>query len=160
MVQNIAGQSHHCFSFSPSTRFFLSSPVAALQRMLAGSLFNKEDSLFQDKFQRGSPLIDSVARKYLKTVSLLLDLPKMLTFHDFRRGGVTWAFRGGVPIQEIQAQGIWCSDCLWRYIVTHLSLFPSLFYFSDAPVFLATHTWHLGLFSPYFRYIAISILMF
>ena len=38
----------------------------------------------------------------LKSVSTL---PRPLTFHDFHRGGASWAFLRGVPIQEIQAQG-------------------------------------------------------
>ena len=38
-------------------------------------------------------------------VSTLLGLPRPLTFCDFCRGGASWAFSRGVPIQEIQAKG-------------------------------------------------------
>ena len=62
------------------------------------------------------PLTDSMARKHLKQVSLALSLCKPLTFYDFRRAGASWAFQHGVPIQAIQAQGTWTSQCVWRYV--------------------------------------------
>ena len=40
-------------------------------------------------------LTDSRARKLLKQVSQILDLPKAVTFHDFRRGGASWPFLEG-----------------------------------------------------------------
>ena len=61
-------------------------------------------------------LTDSMARKHLKRVCTLLGPTKHYTFHDFHRGGATWVFRHGVPIQDIQAQGTWSSQCVWRNI--------------------------------------------
>ena len=62
------------------------------------------------------PLTDSMASKHLKQVSTALSLCKTLTFHDFRRAGASWAFQHGVPIQDIQAQGTWTSQCVWIYV--------------------------------------------
>ena len=92
-------------------------PVRALREMLDRIPSNQDSAFFQ--IPHGhiyKPLTDSAARKHLKSVSTLLALPKSLTFHDFRRGGVSWAFSHGVPVQEIQAPGTWTSDCVWRYI--------------------------------------------
>ena len=92
-------------------------PVAALQNIIHPSSLPNQP-LFQIQSSRGiTPLTDSVARKHLKQLSIALNTPKMLTFHDFRRAGATWAFRAGVPVQDIQAQGIWSSSCVWRYII-------------------------------------------
>ena len=64
------------------------------------------------------PLTDSAARKHLKKVSTVLQLPTPLTFHLFRRSGTTWAFQHGVPMQDIMSHGTWTSDCVWRYVST------------------------------------------
>ena len=40
-------------------------PVTALLTMLCGCQHKKDEPFFQDKFQRGTPLTDSVARKHL-----------------------------------------------------------------------------------------------
>ena len=88
-------------------------PVAALCGMLEFVPGSCDQPLFQ--FFTGSnlsPLTDSVARRHLKAACQKLQLEKLLTFHDFRRGGATWAFRRGVPIQDSQAQGTWSSECV------------------------------------------------
>ena len=92
-------------------------PVSAIKAMLSMRQSQTDQPLFQ--VHSGGPwkvLTDSVARKHLKRVSSILDLPRSLTFHNFRRGGATWAFLKGVPIQQIQAQGTWSSSCVLRYI--------------------------------------------
>ena len=68
------------------------------------------------------PLTDSYACKHLKKVSKILKFSKSITFYDFRRGGSTWAFRHGVPIQDNQAQGTLSSSCVWRCI----NIYPAL----------------------------------
>ena len=68
-------------------------PVSALISMLQ-THHSPDDPLFQITTSRGrSPLTDSVARKHLKQISTMLNSRKILTFHDFRRAGATWAFR-------------------------------------------------------------------
>ena len=117
MVQNNAGQAfsfnynHSCLGFLPLC------PVRALNAMCSVFLATSNKPLFLYSRQ-GSflPLTDAMARKHLKKVSKLLQFPRHFTFHDFRRGGATWAFRHGVSIQDIQAQGTWSSDAVWRYI--------------------------------------------
>ena len=92
-------------------------PWRALKDMFNHIALDQDFPLFQVPSRDGViPLTDSVARKHLKDVSRLLGFPKTFTFHDFRRGGATWAFRHGVPLQDIQAQGTWSSSCVWRYI--------------------------------------------
>ena len=78
---------------------------------------DKESPLFQIPVGGSlTPLTDSMARKHLKQVSTALALVKPLTCHDFRRAGASWAFQHGVPIQDIQAQGTWTSQCVWRCV--------------------------------------------
>ena len=91
-------------------------PVSTLSDMLQVQT-SLDDPLFHIQTSRGiTPLTDSVSRKHLKQVSIILNTPKILTFHDFRRAGATRAFRAGIPIHDIQAQGTWSSDCVWCYI--------------------------------------------
>ena len=92
-------------------------PIKALVTMLTASGQDPNLPLFQVFRPAGQvPLTDSVARKHLSSVCHMLPLPKVLTFHDFRHGGGgTWAFRHGVPIQDIQVQGTWSSSAVWRY---------------------------------------------
>ena len=92
-------------------------PWRALRDMLDATSPLQDLPLFQVPSSDGQiPLTDSVARKHLKDVSRCLGFHKSFTFHDFRHGGATWAFRHGVPLQDIQAQGTWSSSCVWRYI--------------------------------------------
>ena len=73
------------------------------------------------------PLTDSRGRKHLKGISAALGLQKSLTFftlpYDFGRAAASWAVHHGVSLQNIQAQGTWSLQCVWRYI--HLPLSSS-----------------------------------
>ena len=92
-------------------------PVKALREMLDYIPSSQDAPLCQIPHGHSyKPLTDSVARKHLKSISTLLALPRSLTFNDFRRGGASWPFSCGVPVQDSQAQGTWISDCVWRYI--------------------------------------------
>ena len=92
-------------------------PVQAVRHMLAAYPDHDNAPLFQ--IPSGSsliPLTDSKARKHLKNISLLLQITPTLTFHMFRKGGTTWAFNHGVPIENIMQHGTWSSQTVWRYI--------------------------------------------
>ena len=106
-------------------------PHQALKAMLHHVPGSSNDPLFQvPKSGAFVPLTDSAARKHLKKVSTVLQLPTPLTFHLFRRYGTTWAFQQGVPIQDIMCHGTWTSDCVWRYVSTlpqHLQPVASTF---------------------------------
>ena len=78
------------------------------------------------------PLTDSLARKHLNDVCRLLQMKNPVTFHDFRRGGTSWAFQNGVPLEQIMKHGTWRSDAVWSY----LSSAPTL----HSPVSLAFRT--------------------
>ena len=83
-------------------------PIIALKTMLSLRAPQTNELWFQLQSDgHWKVLTDSVVRKHLKHVYAILQLPRSLTFHDFRRWGATWAFLRGVPIQQIQAQGTW-----------------------------------------------------
>ena len=98
-------------------------PVKALNLMLSHIPQVKDDPLFQiPTLGHILPLTDSQARKHLQSVCQHLNLVRRVTFHDFRRGGVTWPFRHGVSVEHIQVQGTWSSQCVWHYIQLPLFL--------------------------------------
>ena len=100
-------------------------PVAALRSLLLLLPGEPNDPLFQIyRVHAQVPLMDSVARRHLHTVSNALHLSPHLTFHDFRRSGATWAFHHGVPLSQIMHHGTWRSDSVWKYI-NDLSTKPS-----------------------------------
>ena len=81
-------------------------PIAALNRMIRLYPVSDNEPLFGVPRAQGLvPLTDSVARNHLKDISLHLGLLKMLTFHDFRRAGASWAFQNGVPLEHIMKHG-------------------------------------------------------
>ena len=93
-------------------------PVTALSNLLALTPKGSNNPLFQIKVhQTWVPLTDSKVRRHL---ALLLSKLKLgdagYTFHTFRRSGATFAFNNNVALQNIQKQGTWTSDCVWRYI--------------------------------------------
>ena len=98
-------------------------PRAALKALKKLYPMSDHSSLFQYHGPNGwSPLIDSKARKGLKSINVQLGLnPSHFTFHSFRRSGATFAFNAHVPIQNIKRHGTWTSDCIWRYIQADLS---------------------------------------
>ena len=105
-------------------------PIKALRTMFQKIPGADNDPLFLVPKPRGLvPLTDSVARKHLKDVCRLLQVPNPITFHDFRRGGASWAFQNGVPLAHIMKHGTWRSDAVWSY----LSSAPTL----HSPVSLA-----------------------
>ena len=93
-------------------------PRAAIKDLKKLYPFSDKSPLFQHCGPSGwSPLIDSEARKVLKSINVQLGLnPSHFTFHSFRRSGATFAFNAHVPIQSIKRHGTWTSDCIYRYI--------------------------------------------
>ena len=93
------------------------SPIMALRTMFATFKGTDNSPVFLIPRNKGLvPLTDSVARKHLKDISKALSLSKVLTFHDFRRGGAAWAFSQGVPLEHIMKHGTWKSDAVWTYL--------------------------------------------
>ena len=91
-------------------------PRTALKALKKLYPMSDHSSLFQYYGPNGwSPLIDSKARKVLKSINVQLGLnPSHFTFHSFQRSGTTFAFNVHVPIQNIKRHGTW--TCIWRYI--------------------------------------------
>ena len=65
-------------------------PIKALEATMQKIPASDNDPLFLIPKTKGLvPLTDSVARKHLKDVCCLLNLEKLVTFHDFWRGGAS-----------------------------------------------------------------------
>ena len=120
------------------------------------------DPLFQIQTKSGfTPLTDSVGRKHLKQISLVLNTSKSLTCHDFRRAGANLSLKcsnSGYP-----GTG-YLVICVWRYI--HLlpsmsSRVSSTFICMMLPFLLLLGTWgFLHLPSIYMAVTHILILLF
>ena len=93
-------------------------PVKALHTLLAITPGDRNKPLFQiKKSTKWLPLTDSRLRKNLALILASLQLQDSnITFHAFRRSGATLAFNSSVPLQDIQSQGTWTSEWVWRYI--------------------------------------------
>ena len=97
-------------------------PILALKVMFHRFQGNDNSPVFVILRRKGLvPLTDSVARKHLKDISRALCLDKVLTFHDFRRGGAAWAFSHGVPLEHIMKHGTWKSDAIWTYLFSSVT---------------------------------------
>ena len=78
-------------------------PIAALNRMILRYPASNNDPLFiLPRNTYHIPLTDSITRKHLKSVSKILNISPPLTFHAFRRAGVSWAFQNGAPLEFIK----------------------------------------------------------
>jgi hypothetical protein len=40
----------------------------------------------------------------------------LFSYHSFRRGGATWAFRSGVPGELVKVHGDWVSEAYLKYL--------------------------------------------
>ena len=93
-------------------------PVHAISNALALSPKGPNLPLFQVKSDSDwVPLTDTKVRRHLNLILSELKLAVAgFTFHIFRHSGATFAFSNNVHLQNIQKQGTWMSDCVWRYI--------------------------------------------
>ena len=67
------------------------SPAKALHLLLQSTAGDSNAPFYQICRSHGLiPLTDSVAGRYLRTLSKAVNLSRHLTFHDFRRSGATW----------------------------------------------------------------------
>ena len=94
-------------------------PVTALHIMLSSPvtyIVNKNSPLFADP-QTGYTLTEGKVRTHLAQVLNIIGLPPhFITFHSFRRSGVTWAFNHNVQLQHLKVHGGWRSDAIWAYL--------------------------------------------
>ena len=66
---------------------------------------------------RQGPLTEKRLRERMALVLARMKLSNEgLTFHSFRRTGVTITFSNNVPLQAIRAHGAWASDAAWQYV--------------------------------------------
>ena len=96
-------------------------PVTALKHMLAIVPGYQDDPLFSICRQGcWVPLTDSIVRKHLKRITRMLGWEHMqITFHTFRRSGVSWAFQHGVPIYAIKTRHMEFRLCIAIYSYTY-----------------------------------------
>ena len=93
-------------------------PVTALVEMLKHNLGGNNAPLFNIPFST-SPVTQSQVRNALATILQYLKFPQnYLTFHSFRRSGVTLSFNNDVSIQNLKVHGGWRSDAIWTYLKT------------------------------------------
>jgi len=96
-------------------------PVEALQECAKLSRTEEEKGLvFASRRGRGKklyPFTMAQASKKLREWSRKLGWPEgKVTLRSLRIGGASWAFRCGVPVEQIKIQGDWASDSWFRYI--------------------------------------------
>ena len=93
-------------------------PVRAISNLLTLTPKGSNLPLFQYKQNSiWTPLTDTKVRRHFSLILSRLGLQGSgYTLHTFRRSGATFAFNNNVDLQNIQRQGTWTSDCVWRYI--------------------------------------------
>ncbi len=89
-------------------------PVAAFWRLAQFGRRNKQGAVFCDA--QGFPFVYGAFLNKIKALAVQSGLnPAEFSTHSFRRGGATFAFQAGVPLQLIQVQGDWASLSILRY---------------------------------------------
>ena len=100
-------------------------PVRALRAHIAETTQGPKDPLFQVPAKRRGTFRALTYAELVKGIKTLAGAagydPKQFASHSLRRGGATLAFRMGAPVQQIQLQGDWLSDAVYRYQQVHLA---------------------------------------
>ena len=60
-------------------------------------------------------------RKCLKSLNVMLGLPKFYSFHTLCCSGAILVFNACIPIQEIIRHRTWSSDCVWQCIQSDIT---------------------------------------
>ena len=90
-------------------------PVLALRRLASLGKISSQGAVFCDKYHY--PLTYKAYLNKVKALAALSGLnPSEFSTHSFRRGGATFAYQAGVPLQLIQLQGDWQSLAVLRYL--------------------------------------------
>ena len=91
-------------------------PVLAIHGMLSSSVRSDNSPLFVIP-STGVSVTQGQVRKALAAVLTHLRIPTdFITFHSFRRSGVTHAFNNNVSLQNLKIHGGWRSDVIWSYL--------------------------------------------
>ena len=73
--------------------------------------------------QKLTPFTYSQFMRKLRSILVSLGLPdKDYVGHSFRRGGASYAFQAGIPIELIKILGEWKSDAVLLYLTVPLSI--------------------------------------
>jgi len=93
-------------------------PVAAFRNMLRLNANYSGLAVFTVRYSsRVVPLSQSVFDNAFKRVLVQAGLnPQLYSLHSGRRGGATFAFRSGVPVELIKIQGDWRSQAYLLYL--------------------------------------------
>ena len=60
-------------------------------------------------------------RKCLKSLNVMLGLPKFYSFYTLCHSGAILVFNASIPIQEIICHRTWSSDCVWQCIQSDIT---------------------------------------
>ena len=94
--------------------------MRALRAHIAETTQGPKDPLFQVPAKRRGTFRALTYAELVKGIKTLAGAagydPKQFASHSLRRGGAL-AFRMGAPVQQIQLQGDWLSDAVYRYRV-------------------------------------------
>ena len=136
-------------------------PVFAIKAMLLKRPTQTDEPLFQvSSAGHSKVLTDSVARKHLKQISSILQLPRSLTFHDFRRGGGDLGIPKGRSCTTNSGTGyLVIFLCLKIHQLASFGCLAGVKDIPSPPFSLATHTGHLGSPSSLQLYIQSSVII-
>ena len=99
-------------------------PVQALQSMLVDVNQPMDAPLFM--YKRSGKAVPLTHQLFTKALKLVIDQiglnSRNYSGHSFRRGGASFSFACGIPVDLIKTQGDWSSQAYERYLCTPLEL--------------------------------------
>ena len=124
MVKNnsISGTSI-AYSGNPIIKGSLSLPCAGLRtsHIIVSGHTSRSPAFLHSGSGHATPITHPAFTAKLRKVLSQADLPaSKFSGHSFRRGGATFAFRCGAPVELISLQGDWSSDAVLLYIAQPL----------------------------------------
>ena len=93
-------------------------PLSAFKEMVRRipARGNEPAFLIVDSHQRTPYTYWRWMEKLKATIAATGRDPTLYSTHSFRRGGATFAFQAGVPVEAIKLMGDWSSDAVYKYI--------------------------------------------
>ena len=117
-------KAHHIVQIPSLSNNFL-CPVRALSALFKSRVLPPSAALFASNYPPFAQVNETHVRDALKRALIHKNIP--LAGHGFHtfRSGATLALDNNVPLQNIQAHGLWQSSAVWTYL-HNASLAPSI----------------------------------